>query len=68
MQNNLYYCELCNYTSYHKPGKYQHLKTLKHKRNVEIKKINNSNNSNNSNTRVSCIYKNSNIEWYTIIT
>ena len=50
MQNNHYYYELCKYTSRHKPGKYQHLKTLKHNRNVEIQ---NSNNSNNSNTPLS---------------
>jgi len=54
MQNNSYYCELCNYTSYHKPGKYQHIKTIKHKRNVKNK---NSNNSNNSNTPLSVNYK-----------
>ena len=39
MVNIFYYCVLCGYTAKHKPGKYQHIKTKKHIRNVEMNNI-----------------------------
>jgi len=39
MENIFYYCELCGYTAKHKPGKYQHIKTKKHIRNIEMNNI-----------------------------
>jgi len=42
MKENIYICNLCGYTSKYTQGKYQHIKTKRHSRNLELFQIKNS--------------------------